>query len=141
MRKIGWILALVVSGCFSPNYESGHLQCTADGQCPPGFYCAGNGHCYKNGTSPDLAVGGGPGTDMGHSVEEDMAQTPPDLTPPPPVVFPPAAVFIPGGGGGGTAPSGNQVNISIGPWSTPGVLNGSKGAQLTLGYFAEDTIP
>lgn len=57
---------LAVAGCTSPSFGNGHLQCAANGRaCPSGFYCAGDGHCWRTGTSPpsrdladDLASGG-----------------------------------------------------------------------------------
>jgi hypothetical protein len=48
---------LVVAGCTAPEYGSGHLQCASSGRiCPDDFYCAGDHHCWKNGSAPDLSA-------------------------------------------------------------------------------------
>lgn len=56
MRYAVVALALLASGCFSPNYGNGALMCAPNGACPPGLHCAGDNLCYKNGFDPDLSV-------------------------------------------------------------------------------------
>jgi hypothetical protein len=48
-----WVILLV--GClYNPSVADGVLAC-AGTQCPEGYYCAGNQHCYKNGHTADLS--------------------------------------------------------------------------------------
>jgi hypothetical protein len=58
--RIGSLLVVAASilsmGCFSPQYESGHLRCQAGAHpCPTGFYCIAGG-CWRHGTSPPLQL-------------------------------------------------------------------------------------
>jgi hypothetical protein len=50
------IIALTVSalGCgYGPDFESGRLRCAAaDDSCPEGYYCAGDGRCWRDGEVP-----------------------------------------------------------------------------------------
>src|SRR5438270_1370502 len=48
-----WMLSQ--AGCFSPGYVSGDLQCASGGRCPPRMHCAGDNHCYADGSDPDLS--------------------------------------------------------------------------------------
>jgi hypothetical protein len=79
MRRLMAIGALVVAGCFSPNYSSGGLVCGEGTQpCPEGYHCALDHRCWKDGEDPDLA-NGSPGDlstlgDMG-----DLAPQRPDF--------------------------------------------------------------
>src|SRR5882724_7922078 len=87
--------ALLAVGCFSPDYQSGHLQCGPAGQCPPNFQCI-QSHCYRNGEGPTS------GQDLGADLSGN--QMPGDMTPGfdlSPIVYPPAAVWVSSGGGSG----------------------------------------
>lgn len=57
--------ALALGGCTAPDYGNGHLQCAPSGACPSGFYCAGDDHCWRDGSGPpaagDLGGSGGAG--------------------------------------------------------------------------------
>ncbi len=59
------MLALVAAaaagtvGCTAPDYGNGHLQCAPSSVCPSGFYCAGDEHCWLDGSGPagaDLGI-------------------------------------------------------------------------------------
>jgi hypothetical protein len=139
-------LALTAAGCFSPDYQSGHLQCSGAQDCPPGFHCASDNRCYRAGEEPDLAVLESPDlgmtTDLGGAdltgASEDLA-SPPDLTPPPPVLYPPAAVLISSGGGSGVK-NGNQLNISLPGSTAVGLSTAPSGATLNFGFFSNDSV-
>ena len=47
-------LTISVLGCgYGPNFESGRLRCAAeDDSCPEGYYCAGDGRCWRDGEAP-----------------------------------------------------------------------------------------
>src|SRR5437868_5649921 len=66
LRLLSFV-ALLVSGCFSPDYQNGKSECSPSGECPEGFACADDNHCYLSGTQPDLSV-------------DDMTEPGPDLT-------------------------------------------------------------
>ena len=133
--------APALAGCFAPDYQSGHLQCTAAGECPPGFHCAAD-HCYRDGEEPDLAAP----SDLG---DVDLASAdlssnadlifPPDLTIPPPLLYPPAAVFVSSGGGAGVA-NGNQLNLSMPGSSAAGLSVAPSGASINFGFFSNDSV-
>lgn len=38
MRAVWWI-AVVMLGCFAPDYQSGKTKCSPAGECPTGFTC------------------------------------------------------------------------------------------------------
>ena len=91
------ICAALVAGCTSPSYGNGHLQCGVGSACPSGFYCAGDGHCWRNGSGPasggeDLAIGGS--DDLG-PVAADLA-SPGDLAQPPSTCGSSAVLFCDG---------------------------------------------
>lgn len=71
-----WLVALVAlaGGCTAPDYGSGHLQCAPTGECPTGFYCASDVHCWRTGTGPS----GGNG-DLAMSAAGDLGSQPGDL--------------------------------------------------------------
>jgi hypothetical protein len=51
------LAALLASSCYSPSFENGRSLCSPDGQCPDGYFCAADNHCYQNGTTPpDLTM-------------------------------------------------------------------------------------
>ncbi len=127
------LLAAGVSGCFKPSYESGHLQCGPQGQCPPGFDCI-SGRCYRPGEGP---VGDGGIVDLAGA---DLTQ--PDLLIPDllPVLYPPAAVWISGGGGSGAATSGAKVGLTCGGTSVSGMSTAVSSANATFGYFSNASI-
>jgi hypothetical protein len=51
-RRVFALFALSSAGCFSPQYQSGHLQCGLSNDCPPGFHCAIDDHCWRDGDDP-----------------------------------------------------------------------------------------
>jgi hypothetical protein len=66
------------SGCFSPRFESGKLQCPGR-ICPEGFYCApSDGRCWRLGEAPPPVGDGG-------------VDVPDGAEPQPPIVLQPAA--------------------------------------------------
>jgi hypothetical protein len=68
MRRLVALTVLAVGctalavGCTAPDYGNGHLQCAPTRECPGGFYCAGDDHCWRDGSGPpgsgDLAMAG-----------------------------------------------------------------------------------
>ncbi len=57
MRRTWLVAALALAGCYSPKINDGDFQCAPPANlCPSGFSCIG-GHCFRAGTSPDLAAG------------------------------------------------------------------------------------
>jgi hypothetical protein len=57
MIRVAAAAAALAAACSAPQYGNGHLQCAPSGRlCPDGFYCAGDHRCWRNGTTPDLAV-------------------------------------------------------------------------------------
>jgi len=76
--------ALLASAC-APSLTNGGLTCSSDGKCPPGFHCAANNTCWKDGEDPggdvDLSVEGDLGDqDLSANGGPDLLQ-PADLTP------------------------------------------------------------
>lgn len=146
MRLSRWWMAalLLVGGCFSPSLHSGDLQCTAAGECPPGYHCAADHRCYAAGQGPDLGAPDAAMPDLGAMdlAEADLSlsdmSAPPDLTP---VVTatPPAAAWICGAGGAVSATSGNQLAVSVGGTIVSGSATATSGAVATFGYFSSDT--
>ncbi len=55
MRASLAAIALVASGCFTPNLGEGQVLCGPSGQCPTGYQCAGDGKCYTG----DVDLGNG----------------------------------------------------------------------------------
>jgi hypothetical protein len=45
-------IGALASGCTSPSYGNGHLQCGPASACPSDFYCASDQHCWRNGSGP-----------------------------------------------------------------------------------------
>lgn len=140
LRRTLLASSLLLFGCFSPDYQSGNIQCSADGSCPNGFVCAANRRCYRPEDVPDLATA----VDLAAA---DLSSTTADLAEPPdllvaadltPVVTsaPPASVYVCGGGGGGTSSSGRQLNLSIGGTVVKGRGTASSGSSITFGYFS-----
>jgi hypothetical protein len=152
--RTAWLTILLAAGCFAPDFKSGRFECSSDGKCPPGFRCAADNRCYGAGQLPDLATLVAESDDLATEFPDagtaDLSQgaadaairdgANPDIAAVP-LIFPPAAVFISGGGGSGAATSGVKGNISLGSWSTPGLVAASGGATVTFGYFAEETVP
>ncbi len=125
-QRTGWVFlsGALLTGCFSPNYESGKTACSPVGECPPGFECI-QAICYRPGTGP---------IDM--NAPFDSA---PDLTP---VITsqPPAAVYVCGGGGGSTIGSGRRsLGVSVGGTIVKGGATASSGASMTFGYFSSSS--
>jgi hypothetical protein len=113
-------LAAALAGCFSPNFDSGHLHCAANNACPPGFYCASDQTCWKNGEQPPATGGNGA-----------------DMSMPPASSSPAASVWTSCGGGSGTGSQTQaQLNLSIG--GTVGLSQAPSGASATFGYFGSD---
>jgi hypothetical protein len=56
MRAIA-LASTLLFGCFSPKIQSGQLKCGAAAHpCPDGFYCAGDGTCWQNGSAPNMGA-------------------------------------------------------------------------------------
>jgi hypothetical protein len=54
MRAL-FALALLLGGCFNPDYPNGGLVCAAGSKpCPDGYHCVADHSCWRNGQSPDL---------------------------------------------------------------------------------------
>jgi hypothetical protein len=118
-------LGALLAGCFSPNFDSGNLHCAANDSCPPGFHCASDQTCWKNGKDPAT---GGNGTDMSNGA---------DMGTPPISSTPAASVWTSCGGGSGTGTQTQaQLNMSIG--GTAGQSQAASGASVTFGYFGSD---
>jgi hypothetical protein len=76
MRHAAILLSLA-AGCFSPSFQSGHLRCEQGTTCPPGFYCASDATCWRNGETPHGGDGGATTMDMATTTAPlDMAGTP-----------------------------------------------------------------
>jgi len=117
-----FFLVSVFSGCFSPDYGNGTLQCAIGAaQCPRDYTCV-TGHCYKIGMEPLVSV--------------DM------MAPIMVISNPPKAIWI-SSGGGSAASMGtkNQLNLSIGgTWVSGSATGPALGRKLTFGYFPADSI-
>jgi hypothetical protein len=133
-------LALSMSGCFSPSYKSGDLQCSPNGSCPPGYHCAAN-RCYRNDDGPDLGTASSGKGDLGafDLGSRDLGGAA-DLSQPPPIVVPPAAVFVSAGGGSSTAASGATLNMSIPGIVLGGTSTATSGASVSFGYFSNASV-
>jgi hypothetical protein len=47
------LLALLASGCYQLNVDSGQLRCSPiQNACPRGFYCASDNFCWRTNQSP-----------------------------------------------------------------------------------------
>ena len=69
--------AALAAGCTAPDYGNGHLQCAPNGACPSGFYCAGDDHCWRDGSGPPTA------TDLAQPSVDDLGSSTLDLAPAP----------------------------------------------------------
>jgi hypothetical protein len=67
----------------------------------------------------------------------DLGTAPSDLGS---IVFQPAAVWISSGGGVCTAPSGGQLNLSIGGTSFVGTGSATSTASVSFGFLDDDTF-
>src|SRR5579871_3465562 len=52
--RFSFFAIAAVAGCYSPAIPNGQQQCDSARQCASGYFCAGDNHCYKNGTMPAL---------------------------------------------------------------------------------------
>jgi hypothetical protein len=43
---------VALTGCTSPSYTSGRVQCAPGDRCPDGFQCRADHHCWRDGTGP-----------------------------------------------------------------------------------------
>jgi hypothetical protein len=51
------VLLAVVAGCTEPSYVNGRLQCGPHQECPSGFLCAADDHCWSTAEGPpDFAL-------------------------------------------------------------------------------------
>ncbi|MGZ6142880.1 MAG: fibronectin type III domain-containing protein [Myxococcales bacterium] len=57
--RVALALALA-AGCYDPTIAGGGLRCSKDGECPDGYYCAGDSSCWKTGEAPPPTVPGAP---------------------------------------------------------------------------------
>jgi hypothetical protein len=60
---------LVVAGCTEPSYVAGQLQCSPHQECPAGFFCGVDNHCWDRAVPPDFSE---PAPDGGSAIG-DMA--------------------------------------------------------------------
>ncbi len=62
-RRSSWIwaapvvTALALGNCYSPEIESCHILCGADGACPDGLHCS-NGYCSSEGSACEVTPDG-----------------------------------------------------------------------------------
>ncbi len=80
-------LALVLAACSTPDFGNGQLRCApASPQCPDGYYCASDNHCWQQNSGPnDQGIGSdllGIDLSMSDIAAADLSM-PPDLVPPP----------------------------------------------------------
>jgi hypothetical protein len=64
---LGAALAVTTAGCFDPIFPNGTISCTANSDCPAGYFCSG-GLCYQpgvDGSPPEDASGAGGATATG----------------------------------------------------------------------------
>jgi hypothetical protein len=110
-------LSVLGVGCFQPSFQSGHLKCAAGGNsCPPGFHCAGDQTCWKNGEDPTA----------------DMATAGPSSSQA-------SAVWTSCGGGSGVGNNtGAELNLSIGGSLVVGASKATSGDGVAFGYFGND---
>jgi hypothetical protein len=127
MRIPSLLIALVLAGCYAPDFDAGRFHCSAKGECPSGHHCAADGYCWKNGEDPTLDLG----ADL--AVAGDLSPSL-DLSPPPVL---PAERWLSAGGGSVTS-GATQLNFSVG-----GGLEGSSvaasGASLSFGNLCSDS--
>jgi hypothetical protein len=77
MRILPVTLALLVAGCFAPDYHNGNLRCASDDpKCPEGLHCASDGTCWMNGSDPENG-----GADLLASDDGGDLSPSPDLSP------------------------------------------------------------
>jgi hypothetical protein len=53
MRALALLGCVAIAGCFAPTLSNGGLSCGSDDHCPPGFHCAADTTCWKNGEDPN----------------------------------------------------------------------------------------
>jgi hypothetical protein len=58
--RLGILLAVAVSGCYSPYQPDCGFICGADGACPADYTCAADRVCHRNGTSPNTVCSQAP---------------------------------------------------------------------------------
>jgi len=147
MRALCIVVVAGVTGCFSPDYRNGDLQCSGAGECPSGLHCVA-GRCYVPGgeppaTTPDFGAASDLAAASDSGGRDDLGAAPDLLSAadlaPVVVSVPPAAVFTCAGGGSSTAMSQAQLNLSLGGTIARGVVAAASGAVVTLGYFSSDT--
>ena len=128
-----WLLGslALMAGCFAPRFNDGDFPCKTTSQCPSNYHCAVDNTCWKNGHDP---IGSDMGVGMTDGAAADMVVGA-DLLP---VSYPPASVWSSCGGGPVTAPSNNQLNVSIGNTPVMGISTAPSGAVVTFGYFTDD---
>ncbi|MGZ3438893.1 MAG: hypothetical protein ACXVDD_05235 [Polyangia bacterium] len=80
-RAVWWCAfaaATLASGC-GLSLTDGGLTCSTDGRCPPGYHCALDDTCWRNGRDPrvddDLGVGDDLGDDMQVPGDGDITPT------------------------------------------------------------------
>ena len=60
-RAVSWML-VALAGCGGVDIADGTVQCSVEGECPPGFGCRDDGFCYRSagggGGTPDGAADG-----------------------------------------------------------------------------------
>jgi hypothetical protein len=86
----GAALALLMSGCFAPQFRDGQYACAGGGACPSGLSCGADGLCHTgpgldaatgpDGPEPDAAADGAPPFDRPETPDARVdGVAPPDL--------------------------------------------------------------
>jgi hypothetical protein len=120
LRFVLCVAATLLAACQASTVPNGMLPCSSDGQCPSGYVCQSDHNCWTPGT--------GPAQDMGSA---------PDAAQPPAA---PVAIWVSSGGGSATAPSGSQLNLSVGGTPIAGRAQATQSASvITFGYLSCDT--
>ena len=130
------LLLLGLAACGSTEAPNGTTPCSDTGECPSGYSCALDRHCWQEGTGPRADAGLPASEDLAVPGGRDMAVLP-DL-----VYVMPAnqCVWSGSGGGSATAASGNSLNLSVGGTVLYGSATSSGGAVMSYGYFSMDTF-
>lgn len=95
---LGRILAIclgLVTACYSPPAPDCGFVCRRGGECPSDYFCAPDGICHRNGTSPTVAC----------AIDARVDSPKPIDAPPPDADTTPPSVFA-------TAPASDETNVA-----------------------------
>jgi hypothetical protein len=148
-------LVLLLAACTDLSLENGKLRCSTDQQCPAGYYCAFDDHCWLDGTGPDSGSGSvdlAATGDLARSGDGGDASAP-DLAMPDLLVVDRAS-----GDDGGMLPSvpaqwtsgcgatqaqasmsNNRLDVSVGGVTAAATVSAQSGNQLQIGYLPVET--